>query len=251
MSTETDILAPAPAWSDELAERLREEGLNHISKREAAADLRRRLPSDVLLMENVIGGPTPERITAMRAHCAAKLAWLEANPGDDLTPERVKRCMDICRDELVPLTELHKALHWVEEIENNSMMLEQKSPTRKAIESRIYHEERTACRWLERCVTEEDSEFLSVLASRSYRARERFRLSRDKSLGSRGGVMLFIDLSPRLTAVAAGLESALARCRTLADVKRLMAVFQTPCRVVTEDGERVVVGEGFRIFRTS
>ena len=63
--------------------------------------------------------------------------------------------------------------------------------------------------------------------------------------------MILIDLKPRLSVIGAGFESALSRVTTLAEVKRLLGIFQTEARVVTEDGERVIVGDGFKIFRAS
>jgi len=227
--------------------------LNHLEKAERVKEVRERLSSDQKLMENVIGGydANPEKIAEHRRWNEEKLAWFLANPGDGQTPERIASAVRCCRDELVTLTDLHRALSWVEEIENNSMELQAKSPTRTAMESRIYREERDAARWLERCVTVAEVAFLSELAARSWRRRARFRMQRERWLGCRGGMMMLIDLKPRLSVVGAGFECALARVATLVEVKRLLGIFQTEARVVTEDGERVVVGEGFKIFRVS
>lgn len=248
MSPETDILAPAPAWTDEMAERCRADGRNHVWKRETADDLRRRLTSDVLLMENVIGGPTPERITAMRAHCSAKLAWLDANPGDDLNDKSVAAYLSICRQHMRTLTELKSALSWVAEIEDNSLNLEKKSDTRANLERRVYDEERDAARWLEKCLTIEQAAFLGELLARSWRRHPRFRMYRDHTRDSGYSGTVMIDLRARVSRGSVGFEDALSRASTLAEVKRLLALWHTDATVSLSDGVKVFKGEGFTIF---
>jgi hypothetical protein len=186
---------------------------------------------------------TPEVATAYERLVRARIEWLQANPGDDLTPERVAKVMADARRGLELARSLDVAVTWIGEIEGDCLGLEERSETRKALEKRLDEARREVTLELGRILRREDAEFVAGLYGRWHRMRcpRRWRLEWDRGAWPHRLTWLDFGLS-RLSSYQK-FEHTAAAAKSLREVRRLFAIWHTECRVVERDGVKVVVGD--------
>jgi hypothetical protein len=186
---------------------------------------------------------TPEVAAAHERLVRARIDWLEANPGDDLTPERVASVMSDARRELEIARSLGAAVTWVGEIEGDCLGIEERSETRKALDRRLDEAKREVSRVLGRILRREDMEFVAELYARGNRMRSprRWRLEWDR--GAWPHKLVWLDFGLSRYSPLRQFEYVVAAARSLREIRRLFALWHTECQVMVVDGFKVVVGD--------
>jgi hypothetical protein len=233
----------------------RKKNNNALSKRQELSDLRWRILDENRLMLNVIDfdhkGRTPEKIAAHRRYCQAEIDWLTANPGDDLTPEVVALWRKFAREDLPRCEELKAAVTWCEEVEEYSPHDPDFKPseTLRKLRSKLSDAVADARRHLTYALALPDFDFLCALQHRSWTGRGkrwwRFQDLRDYRARKHWELR---DLSIVAFGLAQSFDSALHSCRTLAEVKRVCAIWDCPVKVERRDGASFVLGDGFEVI---
>lgn len=225
---------------------------NALYKLKNLSDLRFRLLSDEQLMLNWIDfenrGRTPEVIAAHRRYVQAEIDWLEANPGDDLTPERIGCWVQTAREGLPLCTELNAAVSWVKEVDEYREGDPQSETLRKLVSKRD-EAIKDVGRQLAYALLWNDVEFLTTLDRRTHRFQRRFMILEtgnfwDRKTLSLRGVSIYVRHKRFLVS---GFDYSIRNCRTIAEVKRVCAIWHTPIKVELRDGSKFVVGEGFEV----
>ncbi len=227
---------------------LREKGMNFLRKQELLRDEKFRLRDEAQLRWSCGFGRsemrdqwTPEVAAYYRAKVEASIAWLEANPGDDLPPARVERLMGLVRRAQAEAERLCHAVEWVQEVEDNCLELEAKSRTRECLEKKFYEAKREVTSCLGDLVRKEEMDFVCAMSQRwfSRRSLRRWRVYRDEHYPR----LLLTDFAIA-PARCVEFENIVGAAKSLKDVKRLLAVWHMDCRVVEEDGAKIVQSEG-------
>lgn len=228
----------------------------HWSHREKAKHFRhqkyRLLSEDQLMLNVILDRPrSPEVVAAVRLYVESEVRWLESNPGDDLTPERVEFLARLARESLPRATGLHEAVGWVAEVENESLALDQPSPTREILNRKLKEALDEISGYLADALTKADMEFLLAVQTRTARRRQRWRFERSlwasKTPMVRDSVRL-VDVMLKASPVFATLEQLVVRAASLSEAKRLCECWRTPITVSVRDDAKIVVGQGFEIL---
>lgn len=234
------------ASSAETAEHVKaeflKEAMNHVEKAKRLRDLTFRLTSDGQLMLNAIGERTPERIAATRRYVEAQVAWLKANPGDDLTPERVAMWVKWAKDDLPNLQALSSAVSWVKEVEQDD---DEPSKTCKALESRFERAAKEAGEHLGCALRVDQVELLHKIYARTYRFQKRFRVF--NLYRSSSGPFKLVHLTVRVGYGFYDFGRLVEQAATLSEVRQLANIWHTAFVSSREDGVTVLRGEGIEI----
>lgn len=258
MTTEKFSLYTATA--EELAahvdEKFRKEQMNFAEKLEKLSDLKFRLTSDGQLMLNWIDfdrrGRTPEVIAAHRRYVQAEVAWLESNPGDDLTPERVAMYVEWAKKEMPHAQELRIAALWCKEVEDwHESEPNKKSDTLLKIERKLSDRVDEIRRHLACALTLGQTELLAEINARTWRTKQRFRVQRTTAAYEELRCYRLIDFELRITKrflLFASFDRVVSNAKTLSEVKAICGCWHTPFTVERRDGGSFVTGDGFEII---
>jgi hypothetical protein len=185
---------------------------------------------------------TPEVAVAHERLVRARIAWLEANPGDDLSPESVARVMVDAQRELARAQSLEVAVEWVREVESEQ---EERSATLKNLERRLHDAKGEVTRKLERIYRREDAEFVGELYRRCSRMRS---IQRWRHQLERGGEawphrLVWLDFGLSRMSSDRTFDFAVRAAKSIREVRRLLSIWHVESRVVVEDGVKIVVGD--------
>jgi hypothetical protein len=235
---------------------MRKQKNNAVSKLRKLSDLRWAVIDENRLMLNWIDfdhrGRTPEVIAAHKRYAQAQIDWLVANPGDDLDQATIDLWLKVARDELPLLQELDAAVNWAREVEEcyehaqREGDVEPSDTLQKLIRKRdsIVEDIRNHLYY---CIGLTDAEFLDKLNGNfSWRSKTRFRLV-DNRGGRRDRGIQLRDITQRGKVLLISMDTAILRCRTLADAKAVCRIFWAPVTSERRDGATYLVGDGFEI----
>ncbi len=265
--------SPIGATAEEIAAHIettfRAENMNHLRKLELVSDLRFRLNGNGQLQyqvrkerswsDDVSGVPllTPEELAAFRAYGEAKLAWLLANPGDDLPADYVAKQIGWAVRELPACERLKQALEWVIEVDEYSPHYDPgeapmpRTPTHEKISKKLTSAIEDVRRPLVEILTVDDVALLRELNGRTWRNKERFwvhHVTPRNAAGAQVYPFRLVDVSlsipPKAGFLSADFERCIREARTLSEVKRICAIWRTPVIVRDVAGVgRVVLSE--------
>lgn len=247
----------APAEIAEIASKVdasfRKEKLNTVEKRKKLSEARHRayIDSDERLLVNVInfdGLSRPHLIARQRAFARASVAWLEANPGDDMDAEHRALHLRLAGDDLARALDLELALSEVQGIEED---WDEPSRTRKLLKERLDEAMYGIGSWLSGILTVEQVELLKRLGyggDHTWRWRPRWRLDRNRTRTS-GARVILLD-APLRVHLCESFESCLRHADTQRDVRALLACWGEEAELVRDAKCPRFVGRGFEIFAT-
>lgn len=255
-TTAFDIYTATPGeMAAAIDAKFRELHLNFSDKLEWLSDLKFSLTSDGQLMHNVIDFDqqgrcrTPEGIAAHRRYTGLEVAWLEANPGDDLTPDEIARHVKWARDAMPHAQELRIAVNWCKEVEEwHESEPDKKSETLRALERKLGDATDEVRRHLRSAITMAQSDFLAEVNARSHRFKRRFRLERTNRSYlelHRYRLIDFAQTEHRRRLLHASFSRSVEHAATLKEVKAICAAWHAECKVEIRDGASFVVGDGF------
>lgn len=170
----------------------------------------------------------------------------EREKESDLTPERRTYLLNRAHEKLPDAERYSFAYQLAKEIEEECFTdFEGPSRTLKALQERVEDRVKEIADYLSSSLSAEDIAFLGSLNGFS-RRRDRFRFRRTVSWGR----VVLTDIGIRASYAKLEFSRAVERCATVRDVKRVCALWDTPCTVERTEGETVVKGEGFEIHPT-
>lgn len=235
----------------EITERKRKD--NAIAKLKRLSDLRWEILDEHRLMLNWIDfdhrGRTPEVIAAHKRYTAAQIAWLIANPGDDLTPEHVAFLLSIARKDLPHCAELKCAVDWVKEVEEYFPEVDpeaKRSETLRKLEAKLEAAINDVRYYLTDTLYFPDAELLAEINARGWRHKRRFRLMDTRDHAGRK-VWQLRDIMIRAGGMFATFERTIGQAKTLAEVKSICRIWDAPIKTQIRDGATFVIGDGFEI----
>lgn len=242
-------LAKIAAWVDASA---RKDKLNTVDKRRKLSEARHRawIESDEQLLVNVINFdnlPRPQLIARQRAFARAAIAWLEANPGDDMDEEHRALHLRCAGDDIERAGELARVVDEIENIEND---WEEGAPSRtcKILRARRDENLEGAGSWLTGILTVEQVALLEREVGKrlTWRSRPRWRLERQRH-GKEGARVILLDVHLRAR-LCESFEQAVRWAVTQRDVRALLACWATEAELVRDEHGPRFVGRGFTIY---
>lgn len=283
-----DVMTASPAEIAAHVETVfRAEHWNHIRKAEKLADFNFALSSDGQLQYQIraarawsdvsaVALLSPEELAAHKNLWLARRDWLLNNPGDDLPAEvcaaAIKNALRGCGR----VAELRSAADWCREVDEYSEHYApgekpmEKTPTHAKISKRLSEAIEEVRDQLVSVLTREEVAFVIEVANRSWRTHERFWLQTSTDRDCHGAsVAAFrlheVELRGRYGARAgaggftlggfwsANFERCIRNARTLAEARRLCAVWRTPVKVCQTAAGRIVLaeeqtGDGAQVF---
>lgn len=246
-----EVAAQPEALAAHVESWLRAQGWNFLRKREFLSDeLHRVQPGEFGSMLSWSFGYkpscnnmhlwTPEVAESHERLVRARIAWLEANPADDLFPELAEQIMERAREELARAQSLYAAAEWVREIESER---EEKSETHKDLKKRLDEQMGDVTHQLERVLRREDAEFIGGL----YGLWQRMHRRRWRHEVERGGIwphrLTWLDFGLSRWTGANYFEYAVQAAKSVKEVRRVLSIWHVESRVVVENGIKVVVGD--------
>jgi hypothetical protein len=160
----------------------------------------------------------------------------------DLTDERRAYLLGRAREKLPDYERYAFAHSLVKEIEVENLDLEEPSRTQKALEDRAKDRGEEISDYLSFALSPEQIAFLNSLHGRGG-CRRRFRLHRKAAWGE----VLITDIGIRAPYGRFDFNHFVERAATLAQIKALLAVWDTKCVAERRDGATVIVGDRIEV----
>ncbi len=195
---------------------------------------------------------TPEQAGAWKTFFSVRLQWLEANPGDDLTPEVVARYVRFALALLPELMSLRAALGYIIDADEYSPgyapgeVPMKKTPTHEKVEKVFRRVLEEASGWLVDTVTVESLPLLRELSQVHIRRTQKFWLHRPLGTHTRGFDLIEIDIKPRQASWPywhATFEKCVGEAVSLKQIKQLCGIWHVPVTVKNILGQSVVVSD--------